>query len=180
MRSAVNQATNAATTAGQTGANFGAQAGNINSSLTPFLMREMNSPQGFSQQDQTAQTSAALSGAGGAAGAAETAAGERAAATGNQSGFGLGADQGVRDAAKGAAAASEGVAAKNADLKQTQMQEGARGLGQLGQQDIEAQLKSMGLISQDVNAAADAGKSGWLQNLEGIMKMINGVPGIGH
>src|ERR1700743_3119785 len=55
-----------ATNAGNTAAGFGSSASGISANLLPFLTRELNNPQGFSQQDTTQMLNQAQAGAGGA------------------------------------------------------------------------------------------------------------------
>jgi hypothetical protein len=41
--------------------------------------------------------------------------------------------------------------------------------------DVNAQLKAMGIIPEDINAGLNAGKSGWLQNTEGVLGTLSGM-----
>lgn len=110
-------------------------------------------------------TSAALGGAGGEAGGMQTAANERAGATGNESGYSSSMDDIARQREKAAAGASEGIAGNNAELKQHEQQQAAQGLGSMYGTDTAAQLKAMSIQPEDINAESEAGKSGWFQNL---------------
>jgi hypothetical protein len=65
---------------------------------------------------------------------------------------------------KAAAGASEGIQAQNENLKQTQQQEGAKGLQGMYGTDTSGMLNSQGQEAGDVNAEANANNTGWLQN----------------
>jgi hypothetical protein len=69
---------------------------------------------------------------------------------------------------KAAAGASEGIQAQNEDLKQTQQQEGAKGLQGMYGTDTSGMLNSQGQEANDINAGVNANKTGWLQNTLGI------------
>lgn len=174
MRAAQNQAQNLENTDASTAAGYGSTAASLSSVLTPFLEREMNSPAGISQQDQTAMLSAAEGGAGGLAGGLETKANERAAATGNESGFGTAEDDIAREREKAAAGAGEGVAAQSAETKLKQQQEGEEGLQGLYGTDVGAQLKSLGMQDSAINTEVNAGSHGWFQNMTNLIASIRG------
>lgn len=184
MRNAQRQAGNAADTAAATGANLGSEAQGIGANLTPFLTSEMLHPQGIGQEGLAAETGAALGGAGGAASGLVGMANQRAATSRNAGGFQAVLDDVSRNRMKAAAGASEGIQAGNENLKQQQMQEGARGLQGLYGTDTSGMLSAMGQVPEDVNAEVTAGKSGWLQNTMDILKTAAqvasaGKPGMG-
>jgi hypothetical protein len=169
VRAAQGQANAAENAAESTGAEYGASASNISSVLEPFLQRELTTPGGISQQDQTAMLSASQAGAGGVAGSLATKADERAAATGNASGVGASMDDIAREREKAAAGASSNIANENTETKLKEQQEGAQGLGSLYGTDVGAQLKAMGVQTGDINAEVNAGSHGWLQNFNSIL-----------
>ena len=140
MRSAVGQAGNAARTAASNSAELGAEAQGIGSNLTPFLTQEMEHPQGYSQQDQSAMLSAGLAGAGGANAGLVGQANQRAAVSRNGGAFQAALADAARQRDKAAAGASEGIAAQNADLKQKQQQAGAAGLEGMYGKDLSGML----------------------------------------
>lgn len=174
MRDAVNQAGTAGTTAANVGAGYGAQAGTIGSQLVPFESRQLQNPSGYSQQDIGQMLTAAQAGAGGATAGLTGAASHNAATTRNPMGFSAALDSAARSRDKAAAGASEGIAANNANVKLQQQGQAASSLGGLYGMDTRAQEGAMGQVAPDVNAEANAGKSGWLQNLEGILSTIKG------
>jgi hypothetical protein len=172
MRSATNQANTAATTAANTGTQLGAEGQAIGSTVTPFLTSELEHPQGFSQQDMSGMLSAAEGGAGGADAGIVGQAAQRAATSRNAGGFQSALDDAARQREKAAAGTSEGIAGQNAQLKQQQMQQGAAGLEHMYGTDESGMLGAMGQQANDINAEVNAGKSGWLQNAQSIIKQI--------
>jgi hypothetical protein len=174
MRAAQSQATNLANNAAGTSAGYGTDAVNIGSTLTPFLTRELNNPQGISQPDQTAMLSAAEGGAGGVAGGLQTGLDQRAAATGNASGFAGAADDIARERMKAAAGESSAIAAKNAGVKEEQRQAAASGLRGMYGTDVSAQLGAMGVQNNAINTSVNAGSHGWFQNMTNLIASIRG------
>jgi hypothetical protein len=175
MRSAVGQAQGAATTAANTSTQLGTEAQGIGSTLTPFLTQEMEHPQGYSQQDESAMLSAGDAGAGGATSAIQGAAAQRAAQTHNGGAFGAVLDDAARQKAKAAAGSSESVAAADAGVKQQQQQDGARGLQGMYGTDTSGMLDASGQVSKDVGAEVQANNSGWLQNATGVMNAVGSM-----
>jgi hypothetical protein len=174
MRSAVNQANNAYNQANNTANSLGGAATSISGNLTPYLTQEMLHPQGLGQEGIGAEESAALGGAGGANSAFNGEAAQRAAVSRNAGGYGAALADAARSRDKAAAGASEGIAAGNEQLKQQQMQEGARGLQGMYGTDTSGMLNAMNQEHDDINSAIDANKTGWLQNTLAIMNTING------
>lgn len=180
MRSAVGQAQGAATTAANTGTRLGADASGIGSTLTPFLTSELEHPEGYSQGDTSAMLGAGLGGAGGATSGIVGEANQTAATTRNAGGFQAVLADAARQRAKAAAGASEGIAAKNADLKQQQQQSAAKALQSQYGTDTSGMLDATGQISNDVNSAVNASNTGWLQNAEGVLATLaQGAGGAG-
>jgi hypothetical protein len=174
MRQLQQDAENAVTGDTNTAGNYGASASTVSSVLEPFLTRELTNPGGISQQDQTAELSATQGGAGGVAGGLQTKANERAAATGNESGFGASADDIARERMKAAAGGAEKIAGENADVKLKQQQEGAEGLSSLYGTDVNAQMKALGIVPSAVNAGVNAGSHGWFQNMTNLIAAVRG------
>jgi hypothetical protein len=177
MRSAVNQANNLENNAASTAAGYGSQASTLSSTLLPFLTRELNSPGGISQQDQTAMLSASLAGAGGLAGGLATKADERAGATGNASGTTSALDDIARQRMKAAAGGAESIASQNAETKLKQQQEGAQGLSSLYGTDVGAQLKALGVQNDAIGQEVNASDHGWFQNMTSLISAIRGGSG---
>jgi hypothetical protein len=175
MRSAVNQASDAYNQANNTSATLGGEAQGIGANLTPFLTQEMLHPQGIGQTGLSAETGAALAGAGGAMSAFNGEAAQRAGASRNAGGFQAALDDASRQRMKAAAGSSEGIQAQNENLKQTQQQEGAKGLQGMYGTDTSGMLDSQGQEANDINAEVGANKTGWLQNALAIADTVTGA-----
>ena len=175
MRDAQAQAQQAGTTAATTAGNYGAQAGGIGASLVPQLTRQMDNPQGYSQRDVGAQLTAGLAGAGGATAGLTGAAQKMGADTRNPMGFSSALDAAAMQRDKAAAGVGERVASNNADVKLKQQQEAEQGLSGLYGMDTRAQTENAGQVAPDINAQVNAGKSGWLQNGEGMLDTAGGI-----
>lgn len=171
-RAAVGQAQNLQGTAGTDAAQANSSAAGVNSTLNPFLTSELLHPQGFSQADTTSMLSAGQAGAGGAAAGITGQANLTAARTRNSGGFGSALDAAARARTQAAAGSSEGIAADNAHLKQTQQQAGAAGLQGLYGTDSGNALKALGIQDQAIGTEAQAGTAGWLQNATAIYKAV--------
>lgn len=175
MRSAVNSAKNAVNDARDTSANLGAEAQGIGANLTPFLTSELEHPQGYSQQDTSAMLSAGLGGAGGANSGLVGEAAQRAAVSRNAGGFQAALDDAARQRSKAAAGASEGIAATNANLRVQQQQDAAKSLQGMYGTDTSGMLDASGQEAGDINAEANANKTGWLQNVNDTIATLTGA-----
>ena len=170
---------NAATNAGNVGAGYGADAAGINSQLLPFLTRELNNPQGYTQQQQGAMLGAAEGGAGGATAGLTTEANLASAHNRNSGGFSGALDEAARQKDKALAGSSEGIAANSANLQQQHQQEAASGLSNMQGMDQNAQLKAMGLVPQDLNAQANLNKTNWASELGQMVGDVGGIAKLG-
>jgi len=157
--------TNAAT-AGQLGSTLGAGASTEHSTLSPFYTNEMKAEHSLDPSQTGELLTAAEAGSGGATGALTGQAQLEAARTRNPSGFTKALDEASRDQSKTMAGTSEGVAAEDIMGAQKLRQEGAAGEQGLYGEDLKGQLAAMGQQTADVSAGVDAGKSGWLQNMD--------------
>ena len=174
-RNAVNQASAATNTAGSTASTLGGEAQGIGANVPPpFLTQEMlHPPRAGSGRHPGAEESAALEWrAGGANSGLVGGAMQRAAVSRNAGGYQAALADASRQRDKAAAGASEGIEAQNENLKQQQQQEGATGLQNQYKTDTSGMLEAMGQQAPDINAEANAGKSGWLQNAMGILGTI--------
>jgi len=170
-------AKNAANTATNTGAGYGADASTVSSQLLPFLTRELNNPQGYSQQQQGAMLNQAEAGAGGATSGLTTEANLASARNRNSGGFSGALDEAARDKGKTLSGISSGIASQNANLQQQNQQAAASGLSNMYGQDTGAQLKAMGLVAPDVNASADA-TADVFKNIGSIVGDVGGAAGL--
>ena len=160
-------------TAGDVGAGYGSGASNINAQLMPFLTRELNNPQGYTQQQTGSMLNAAEAGAGGATAGLNTEANLASARNRNSGGFSGALDEAAREKMKTLSNTSSGIAAQDANLQQQHQQAAASGLSNLYGTDTSAQLKAMGLQNEDLKTAADTYNTGnWVQGLQGISQGI--------
>lgn len=174
MRSAVNQAQSAATTAGQTAAGYNGTASGIGGSLIPFESRQLQNPAGMSQQDIGSQLAASAAGAGGATSGLQGAASKMAATTRNPMGFSSALDSAARQRTAAEAKGSEGIVANNTDVKLQQQNQAAGALGGLYGMSSKAGAENSGQQSSDLNAAANANSTGWVQNSVSALKALRG------
>jgi len=175
-----NAGYNAATTAGNVGAGYGAQGAGIGSTLLPFLTSELNNPQGFTQQQQGSMLGAAEGGAGGSTAGLTSEANLASARNRNSGGFSGALDEAARQKDKALAGTSEGIAGQNANLQQEQQQNAAGGLAKMQGMDTDAQLKSMGLVGEDLNAQSSLNKtSGWGNEIGSMLQDAGSVASLG-
>lgn len=176
-RGAAGQAKQGAKTAAGVGAAEQTNANQIGSSLIPGLERQAQNPVGYSPTDLNSQLVASQSGAGGANSAIAGEAGLAGARTRNGSGFTAALDESSRNKGRQESMGNLNIASKNAGLKQEQQQSAQQQLGGLYGTDTSAMLKAMGLVPQDVDAEANADKTGWVQNFSQIMSSLGAAGG---
>jgi hypothetical protein len=87
----------------------------------------------------------------------------------NDAGFSTALDDAARQRTAAAAKTSEGIAADNANLKQDQSNNAAKMLSGLYGTDVGAQNEALNTANSATNTGIEAGKSGWLQNITGLM-----------
>jgi hypothetical protein len=174
-RSAQGQAQSTYNTDTQNASQYGGDASAIGGQLTPFLMQRMLNPQGYSQGDMGAMLSNAMGSAGGATSGITGQANLQAGRSRNDAGFSSALDAAARSRTQAAAGQSEGIAAQNAGLKQDQQNSAAKMLQGLYGTDVGAQSDAMNNENQATQTGVEAGKSGWLQNMTGILNSINGA-----
>jgi hypothetical protein len=171
-----SDAQNNSRTAGNVASGYGSNASTINSQLLPFLTRELNSPQGYTQQQTGAQLNAAEAGEGGATAGLTTEANLASARNRNSGGFSGALDEAARTQAKNLSNTSSNIAAKSADLAQQNQQSAASGLSNMYGTDTSAQLKAMGLQNDDLKTAASTyGTGNWMNDLSGLASGIGSV-----
>ena len=155
-------------------AQYGGNASAIGGTLTPFLTQRLLHPEGYSQGDMGAMLANAFGSAGGATSGITGQANLQAGRARNDAGFSTALDDAARQRTEAAAQTSEGVAANNANLKQDQSNNAARMLQGLYGTDVGAQNDALNTANQATRAGIEAGQSGWLQNLTGVLSAING------
>lgn len=173
-RSAQSSAGRAASNAGNAAAGYGSTASTIGSQLLPYYTQQLYHPAGMSQQDIGSQLAFGMGGAGGATSGITGQANLQAARSNNTAGFTSALDAAARDRAQAAAKTSEGIAARNANVKLQQQQDAGRGLSSLYGMSAGAQAREGDVQNQAIQDQIKAGQTGWLQNLEGIAGMLSG------
>lgn len=170
----------AASTASTTASGLGSQANQISSSLVPGLEREAASPEGYTPQEMNNQLVAGEQGAGGATSGVTGQANLTAARTRNAGGYGAALDEAARRKTQALSGNALNVENKSADLGQEKQQGAQKLLSGLYGTDTSGMLDAMGLVPKDVEAGAEANKSGWLQDVTQIGDMLaNGVKAYG-
>lgn len=156
-----------ATGAGQT-------ANQINSQLIPGLETEAKGNSGYTPEQQNNMLVQGGQAVGGANSGIVGQANLGAARTRNAGGFGAALDEAARDKSRQLSNNALGVANQNAQLQQ-QNQRFAQGqLGNIANQQQEAQLKAMGLSDDAIKTALAAGQTGWMQQGEGLLDTLSG------
>lgn len=177
-RSAVQSSKDARDVAKNTAATAGGEADTEHGQLAPFYSNEMNAEHLF-DPNQTAQLlTAEAAPLGSVLGDTQHAAELQGARTRNASGFTKTLQQAQRDKDKAMAGASEGIAAQDILGAKQLNQEGAAGTEDLFKTDQQKQLASMGIETGDINSQVQAGKSGWLQNLNDTIKAVGSLGNI--
>jgi len=186
LRAEEGMAKSAAGTAAGVGTQLGSTAAAEGAQLNPFMSREMQAEHMFDPTQLNELLTHAGLGAGAGAGALETQMQRQAATTGNAAAGAKSLDELARDRMKATAGASEGVAAQDVMGAQQLRQQGAAGMQGLYGENLKGQLAAMGQESADINAATNASKAGWMQNLEqgldtgaDIASKFKNVPGMG-
>jgi hypothetical protein len=168
---AKTQGQNAGAVAGQSQSN----ANQIYSSLVPGLIRQAQTPQGFTAQQMNTATTAAGEAAGGA-NAALTGEGRLAALRSRTAGGTSAAlDEAARAKNRSLATSAQDLQLANARLglqRQAQAQQQLQGLYGTNTNDM---LRAMGLQNQDLQTQLEAGRQGWLQSTEGVLGTIGGL-----
>lgn len=165
-------ANNAATTAANTGAGLGAGASTIGSTLIPQLTRQLNNPQGYSQQDIGSMLSSGLAGAGGATAGLTGAAGKMGMTERNPMGFSAALDSAARSRDKAAAGTSEGITAQNAGVKLNQQSQAGDLLSKLYGTDVSGQVNSQGQVAKDAQIGNSMSP---LNQTMGILSQLGGM-----
>lgn len=161
---------NAASTATSVGTAKGADASQVGANLIPGLEQEAKGGQGYTPTEMNNQLVAGEQGAGGANSGITGQANLEAARTRNAGGFAGALDEAARDKGRTLSQNALGVANKSADLGEKKQQFAQGELGSIYGTDTNAMLHAMGLVPEDINAAANSQKVGWMQNFNQIMQ----------
>lgn len=174
-RAAQTQATNAGEEAQGVAGTEQAEAQGIQGTLTPTLEGWLTAQHSMSPTQLNEMLTFAGAGTGGATGALGERTELEAARTGNTAGFQSSLDAMAQNRQQALAKASEGIAAQDVQGALARQQMAAGELGKEGEVDTSAALKAMGLQTEDINAEVEAGKSGWFQNMTGLIKSLQGA-----
>jgi hypothetical protein len=169
LRQAQQEAEQAEQQASLASQQLASEASAEHAQLTPFYQREMTAEHAFDPTQLNEMLTAAGAGTGAAAGAATTEAKRQAATTGNASGQSAALDAIARERMKTGAGVSESIAGKDVEGALQMRQAGAQGMSGLYGEDLKGQLAAMGQESADINTEINASKTGWLQNVEGVI-----------
>jgi len=172
MRAAQDQAKSAYNTAAGTAGQYGGQGNQIASSLIPGLEREAQNPEGYTPEEMSKQLVAGEQGAGGATAGITGQANLRAARTRNTAGYSTALDEAARDKTRALSQNALDVQNRSAELGQKKQMAAQEQLGQLYGTDVHANLAAQGLLPEDVSAETNAGKSGWFQNMLGMIEAL--------
>lgn len=153
----------------------GAQANQVYGSVVPGIEQQATNPTGYSPVDINNMLVSGQEAAGGG-NAAVTGEGKlNALRTRNAGGFAPALDEAARAKGRQLATNALGVSNENARLKQQQQQVARQQLlGLYGTQTGNA-LKEMGLANEDLNTQLQAGRTGWLQNTEGVLGTLGNL-----
>ena len=152
----------------------GTRAGSELGELSPFYQREMKAEHLYDPTQINELLTAAGAPIGAAAGQAEAEARGEAARTGNATGLTKTLQEMQRDKMKAAAGASEGIAAQDVMGAKNLNQAGAAGEAGLYGENLKGQLGAMGVENQALENQINAGKSGWFQNMTGMIGALRG------
>jgi hypothetical protein len=142
--------------------------------LFPAYSAEASNPTGFGASGLAATNTAAGESAAGSGARARGEAALSATRTRNAGGYTAGADAAGREAAVNQSDAALQSTVANEKLKQVQKQQGLAGMAGLYNTNVEEALRAMGLSSQAINDAIQSGKSGWMQNMTGLVGALAG------
>ena len=154
---------------------YGATSDTLTGQLTPTYTQMATNPQGMTAGELNDARTASMESTGGGVASAVGQGGLTAARTGNAGGY----QAALADAArKGIATNSQNalkVANLNTALKESQREQGISGIQGLQSENQAGALNAMGLDAQAINAQTEAGKSGWFQNMLGLINAGSGA-----
>lgn len=174
-RQQVGQANKTFETATGNAAQYGGNASAIGGNLVPFETQRLLNPSGYSQGDMGAMLANAFGSSGGATSGITGQANLQAGRSRNDAGFSTALAEAARARTAAAAHASEGIAENNANLKQDQSNNAAKMLAGLYGTDVGAQNDALNTANNATNTGIEAGKSGWLQNMNQTLAAIGSL-----
>lgn len=170
----------AAGQAGTAASQFQGEEQAENAALTPFYRQEMQAQHLYTPgQKSQLLSSVAAPLAASAATTAGQAASERAR-TRNTAGYSSALDQAARERQSALGQAGLDIGAQDIMGAKELNQEGAKGMQGLYGTDVSGMLGAMGRQNEALQGQVEAGKSGWFQNMTGMLNAIgNAGKGIG-
>jgi len=147
--------------------------------LFPILKGEALNPQGFAPQDLNAMNTASQESVGGSTAGAVSEGNLQAARTRNAGGFAPALDEAARSGGRTLAKNAQDVQTKNAMLRESNRQAGIGGLGDLYGQNSRNMLSALGLGNQATENAINSGKTGWFQNMLGLINALKPTGSVG-
>lgn len=146
---------------------YGTQAAGIGSSLIPGLEREASNPTGYDTQTKNNMITAGAQAVGGVNSGIGGIAGLEEGRTRNAGGATQALDEAARVKSRQLSNNALGVENSSAQLAQQKQMQAQNQLAGLYGTDTSNSLHAMGLSNDALNTALNAGKVGWVQNVEG-------------
>lgn len=174
IKKATSAASGAQKTAQGNADKYGADASSVGSTLVPELTQEAKNPTGYRPTDINNMTTAGAETAGGVNSGVSGLATETAARTNNSGALSGVLDEASRQKQRQLASNSLQIQNANAMLKEKQKQAGLTGLENVYKTDVGAQGQEGELVPADINAWANANKTGWLQNVDQTVEAFKG------
>lgn len=173
MRDATGKAKGAYNLASGTANEASDNAESVNSNLTPQLERDFQDPSGYTPESLNKMNVASEQGAGGAESSLKGEAAGQVARTRNSAGYSTALDEAARDKTRTLSENSLNIQSEDAKLAQQKKMHAGDELSKIYGTDVNETLDAQGLLSGDVNAETESGKSGWFQNMTSLMDSIS-------
>lgn len=158
---------------------YGAEVGAVQPGLVSQLQSMASNPQGYGHGALNVMQNEAQEAAGATADKTNEALSLQAMRSGNAAGLGAGEVAATEGASRGQLTTIQNILAQNAMLK-AQQQEGAlQGLGGILGQNISGRANALGQENASTAALTNAGKSGWFQNMTGLMSALKPGASVG-
>lgn len=174
-RQAQNNAQKTYTAASDLTGGSQSNANSLYNNLFGQYSNQATNPVGFTPTEKADMTTASEQSAGGALGAATGKGAQYAAANKNSGSFAPVLDESARNAMRTLSNNSLKVNNEDAMLKEAHRQQGLEGENRLFNTENNDVLSSLGLQTNANNSLIDAGKSGWFQNMLGMMNALQGA-----
>lgn len=151
----------------------GQRQGALFNTLSPIFSQEATNPQGFAPKDLAAMNTASSQSVGGSTAGAVGQGNLEASRTRNSAGYAPALDESVKSGERTLSNNALNVQGKNAMLKETQRQSGIEGMQGLESGQQTQLMQSLGLANGAIQSGTQAGKSGWFQNMLGLIEALS-------